>query len=218
VSWKSSFGTAFAGVAGVAVGVAGAVFFLPGLVQSRREQAPLRQALNEPRAPLSLPSLGTSDGVRVSALEQRLAALEQRPESAASPTPAPIPELPKDPAQAAADERAAFQSVLDAHELEPRNTAWSQSASPRFEADLGKLAAQGGFAVDRIDCRASTCVVDLDWPSESQARAGWHSLLTYDYGVNCQRNVLLREEPDARGRLHADLVFDCSRATAQASN
>ncbi len=220
MSWKSSLGVSLAGVAGVAVGVAGAVFFLPGLVESGRQHAPVHAAaLDVQRAPQHADASGTgTESARVSALEQRLAALEQRPLGAASPPPAALPDLPKDSAQAAADERAAFQAVLDAHELEPRNTAWSRSASPAFEMDLNKLAAQGGFAIDHVDCRATTCAVELDWPSQAQAQAGWHGLLTYEYGVNCQRNVLLRDEPDARGRVHADLFFDCAGSQGQASN
>ncbi len=219
MSHLSSLGMAWAGVAGVAVGVLGAVFFVPGLVHSGGEHGHASELAHE--APRSLAPANGNDSAqesaRVSALEQRLAALEQRPMPAVQTNAPTLGAAAKDPETAAADERATFQGALDAHELEPRNTPWGNRASPELTADLGKLAQQGNFSLDRVDCRASTCTAEVDWASEAEARAGWHALLTYEYGVNCQRNVLLREEPDARGRTHADLIFDCTGA-AQASN
>jgi len=219
VSTLSSLGTALAGMGGVVVGVLGAVCFVPGLLHEKREQAPASAAVHEAtpaRAPVG-DRKSAADDARVNALEQRLAALEQRP-LAASPSGAlPMTDVPKDTESAVAEERATFQAALDAHELEPRNTPWGNRAGRSFAEDLGKLSQQGKFSFNRVDCRASTCTADIDWSSEAEARAGWHSLLTYDYGVNCQRNVLLREQPDPHGRTHADLIFSCA-GTAETSN
>ncbi len=210
----SRLGALAIGMAGAVVGVAAAVFVLPRFAP--RDAPPPEARVVDQARPGPEVFVRDLQIRRVGELERRVVELERRDDNGTAPPPPPA--RTERPASDPAAERAGFQAALAAHDAEPAGTPWAKAAAPRFEADLGTLAAQHAFAVDRVDCRGATCVADVAWTSPNDAQDAWRALLTYDYGVNCARNVLLREDVDARGRAHADLLFDCSSPLAPRAN
>ncbi len=58
------------------------------------------------------------------------------------------------------------------HQAEPRS-AWGARAEREFSVDLQAIGAQAGFQVLDVDCRSSTCAAEVQFPSDSDARANW---------------------------------------------
>jgi hypothetical protein len=208
VQKRSSWLTTAAGVvAGCVFGVSVAALLLPRLVARQPRAVAAEPAVEEHQLETAEREANGTNALRVAALERRLFELEERGPGAGSDERRNPPERsPADPAA----ERQAFDALLAAHAVQPSGSPWSRAAGARFDADLAKLAGEQAFSVGRVDCRGTSCAADVSWASAAEADRGWRALITADYGVNCTRQVLLREQPDSAGRQHADLLFECA--------
>jgi hypothetical protein len=78
-----------------------------------------------------------------------------------------------------------------------------------INADLATLAAGLHFSVEAVDCRNTTCSVELKWPSQAQAVEEYRHLVTHSYRANCSKSLVVREPAQADGSAKALMLLDC---------
>jgi hypothetical protein len=144
---------------------------------------------------------------RLHALEQRVAELTSR-STAAAPTPGSPPSRP-DPDELKQMALQQQQARLDAHQRQSIDPAWSPAATHAFSTDFSTLAREQPFTVRSIDCRSTSCIAKVEWPSFAEAAASYQVLLQHAYGMDCTRSLLLSEPEDPTRAYEAPLILDC---------
>jgi hypothetical protein len=137
-------------------------------------------------------------------LERRLAELSARSEPSA---PVPSPRPSREEARQQLFQQHQLQR--DRHAREPLDSAWAREAQGSFATDFSALTQGQSFQVRGIDCRSTTCVTTLEWPSYAEATQGYALLLQHAYRMDCARSILLPEPADATARYQAELFLDC---------
>lgn len=92
-----------------------------------------------------------------------------------------------------------WQRKLEAHDAEPIDGSWAQEWSAALHGDFSQIAEGTSLTVESIDCRSSTCAVELAWPSYADALSQWRNVLVHPYAANCARDILLAEPSEADG-------------------
>lgn len=140
---------------------------------------------------------------------------QQRPSVEIQQEPAAAPEdlsrEEQDPEEAAIALEDDFQRDLGTHARDWRDPTWAPSA----EASLTKTYSEvpGTHKVRGVDCKTSSCVVDVEWPSLAEARSGYRQLLVAPTEPNCETKILLHPSGEA-GEYVEKLVLDCAGARA----
>ena len=149
-------------------------------------------------------------------------------EPSPAPTPKPVPEPPAamlpapaaarpaggpvfDPVVAAAAEKRERETVLHDHGEEPRDRSWASATERVLSGELGQFAQDKHFEVRDVDCRTTTCVASLSWPSYSDAQRVADEIVQKAYGgKKCARSLYLPppEDPSATN-YEGRLVFAC---------
>lgn len=200
-------------LAGVVAGVGGTL--LAGKLRAPPAAPPPSVGAPPPNALAPAPG-GTSPGAaRLRALEERLAQLEERErarERARDAGAPPAEQQAGDHRREAAEERAQFQALVDDHRRDRVDAAWSRAASAGLRGDLGSLATEGHFQVLEMDCRSSSCVATLEWPTFSEARHARAALIGHRYHPNCAYGLSLPEPDDAASAYRTSMIFQCGDA------
>lgn len=114
-----------------------------------------------------------------------------------------LPSPPPTPEQAGIAHMARHQQLIDQVRSEPTDRAWSSTASAAFHREL----SEEGVTVVDVDCRSTSCVATVEWPSLAAARHGFEAVLQTDYANNCEREITLPTPADPEARLRAEVVF-----------
>jgi len=99
---------------------------------------------------------------------------------------------------------------ISQHRAEPIDGSWSRHASRSLSEDLEKAAAEKKFRVTSVDCRNTSCLAVLEWPTYADALAGFGEVIHTPFAVNCVRGMTLPETDDPSRALSATLILDCS--------
>jgi hypothetical protein len=158
---------------------------------------------------------GEGDSRRTAALERRIAQLEsalaarQAPEATASRTPN-IPATPEE-APSAQEVEEMHNALIARHGASPVNRQWAEMASTAFTADLARPIEGTHFKVNGVECRSTTCTVNLEWPSREQAVNEWQAVLVRPTRANCGKQIVIPERPPHEsGPMRATMFIDCS--------
>ncbi len=104
-----------------------------------------------------------------------------------------------------------FDREVAVHQSEPRDNAWATPKERAISGTIERMAAKPGaaFSLVAVDCRTTSCVAQLQWPSEGAARAGLHDLLNSSGDIGCARQISL---PPASGaaEYRASMLIDCT--------
>lgn len=114
------------------------------------------------------------------------------------------------PEEAKAHELQAWENKKTVFRQESVDTRWAYSAGDQFQSDIIDLANQKGFSLINSECRTTQCAVVVEWPSFSEAVAGFTSMLHHDYQLNCGRETLLPDPSDKNGPYQVTMLFDCT--------
>jgi hypothetical protein len=155
----------------------------------------------------------SEQAARLSALERRIAELEDAPVAIDDRRDRP------EPAHQTREELVEqtlndWYGRLRDHDHETRDPGWAPEASASFESDLQTLAEAGNFDFLNTDCKWTTCTATVEFKNYDDALTGYESLLHHDYNVNCAREVLLPEPEDVQARYLATVLYDCSSSRA----
>lgn len=170
-------------------------------------------------AVFSRPSVGPGVNEQVNALEARLARLEveraqinsptrSTPSGEETSTDSPSPEMEE---QMHLEQH---RKLLESHRTEDMDVAWARPSRTMLVDELSRLQEGKGVKVTDVDCRATTCTVEMEWDSLAQAQASLQELVTHEYGLNCGRTMTL-EPSDGRTSYHSTMVFMCDRQPAR---
>lgn len=100
--------------------------------------------------------------------------------------------------------------LVAAHEREPVDRGWAAGAEAAFSEDLSVVASKNGFEIARTDCRTTSCIASIHWPSRTLALGTYQQLLTARYKMNCSKEILIPDADDATAPIEATLVLDCT--------
>lgn len=103
--------------------------------------------------------------------------------------------------------------ALAKHQQEARNSRWASDAETSFRADLTDLQSVNAAAT-RVDCRATSCTVELEWPTYEAAVAHYGEVLTHSYRTNCARQLVLPDPADHSKPYRATAIFNCEAPQA----
>lgn len=153
-----------------------------------------------------------ADARRLSAIEQRLRAMEARSPSDRSQPDASAEEPLEVPDPEERNQR--WSSYVREQEAQPVDGRWASGASRSFLSDLSSLAAARRFDVVSIDCRMTACIGTLEWPSYDAAQAEYSDIVQAHYGMNCASAIRLPTPHDVLAPYQAKVVFSCEEARA----
>jgi len=123
---------------------------------------------------------------------------------------APVPPEPLDLAEMRRREVQAHHAVIARHMREPGDATWAPESEKRLRAFLSPLAAREKFRVVSVDCRTTSCVAELSFPSYAAAQSKWRSVLNAHNPVGCGTQIAL-EEPHGEATGHElSVVYDCT--------
>lgn len=148
-------------------------------------------------------------------LEARLSALEQRTLDA-GPAQGPAGSLEqarlseRSNAERALREYDAFRAELRNHAEEPRDPQWASETDRLFTNDFRITEATLQYRSVQVDCRMTTCVASVEWPSFPEARRRVGLLLTQPLSRNCARSVSLLPPDQPAAPYRAQLLIDCT--------
>lgn len=173
---------------------------------TRRQQAPSTPRGAAREAPPRLVR-DPAQEARIQALEQRVAELTSRAEAVPSaPSAPPSRPDPEELKQALLQQQ---QMRLDAHQRQPIHPTWSSEATRAFSTDFSALTQGQQFAVRSIDCRSTSCIARVEWPSYAEATTNYQVLLQHSYALDCTRSLLLPDPEDPERAYEASLILEC---------
>jgi hypothetical protein len=168
--------------------------------------APLPAEPADLRAMSALPDPATER--RLNELEIQVHDLSRAPRTDDAGTPAQPPPV-EDRRASAERARHDFEARLLEHRLSPRDSGWATSKERALTEGIGDQAnAHTTFSLVDVDCRTTTCVARLQWPSEQEARAQIRDLVQ-NTDIDCARQVTL-PPPGSNAAYEVSVLFDCA--------
>lgn len=127
-------------------------------------------------------------------------------------------DLPGEESEPAAERESTVQvdmarvheSFLTKHADEPRNSRWARLVEPTIAETIRGGSPGASWEIGRVDCRTSTCTVEITWPSYANAVETYADLLHSKYGVPCASSITLRPANEPDGQYQELLALDCS--------
>jgi hypothetical protein len=99
---------------------------------------------------------------------------------------------------------------IERHGHEARDASWASSTEAALRSELDGLGGDIGFQVRDIDCRTTTCVARLNWPSHGDALRQRRRVAQAAYSKECSREVYSPPVADGTaGPYEATVLFDC---------
>jgi hypothetical protein len=90
---------------------------------------------------------------------------------------------------------------------------WAAETEATLRQALSKVSGgAAGFKVVGVECRSTSCLATVEWPSYRAAEKTWQAILHAQSAVACAREILLPRPNDPNARYTATAIFDCSAA------
>lgn len=205
-------------IAGAAAGVVSSVI-LAREAKSPAEPAAGRIAAQE-EAPPARPERGAAPeqhgdapglARRLAALEEQMQGLSERADEAGeSPTEADLAAREEEQRRAAVEE---LQAKIALHRREPVDAAWADAARDSLKDEITALSAGGDHgALGGVECRSTSCLATVSFPSYEAAREGFGRYVMAMYDVRCARTAALDEPEDPSAPYEVKLLLNgCAR-------
>src|SRR5690606_31828294 len=118
---------------------------------------------------------------------------------------------PPSPEAERAELGARFARPASTHQMQRVDGAWAPSAEASLATGLDSVAGPAGVDVLEMQCRASSCRLDMRFGSRDAARTNTEALVHTVYpGLNCARHMYASEPGDPTDSYEAALYLDCS--------
>jgi hypothetical protein len=114
--------------------------------------------------------------------------------------------------------REAHGSV-DKHRADPIDRAWAEHVTPALQQDIERAMGQAKLTgnLSNLECRSTSCLGTVHWPSVANARHEAMQLLTADTRVNCGRAVMIPPDATEGTPVDAEVIYDCASWKAEGS-
>jgi hypothetical protein len=159
--------------------------------------------------------MAAADRFRLAALERQMAALGTTNERVphAAPTPERVAADHPGPEERAKRIKADYdyhQKLLSDNATAARNDAWAAPMEATVTNAFAKVLSGTKLKFDGVDCRSTSCAVNLSWPSRQAATAELRLVMSMLAGTRCSREVALPPEDQTTGPMHVSVVVQCS--------
>jgi hypothetical protein len=104
--------------------------------------------------------------------------------------------------------RGRMDAQFNAERLDPD---WGPRTEAAFRDDLSRIGQSMGGTVVDIQCRATLCRAEVQWPSYEDAAKNWQVLLHAPYRMQCGRHVFVPLADDADAAYVGTVFFDCAK-------
>ena len=132
---------------------------------------------------------------------------DQRPPAESPPA---VPRSPLDLEEAGRAIRADFARQVAAHQAQTADPRWATTATASVRQLIDSLHGSIKVSLASADCRATSCLLTLEWPSQAEARSTYEEVLHHDFPLRCARTLLLSEPAAGQTRGQAQMLLDCS--------
>lgn len=139
---------------------------------------------------------------------------QARQNQAAKSGPSSDQEKPISYEEVAARNLRLHDTAIQEHRQEPRDPSWAPGAERSLRHELDSLPELGATAFS-VDCRMTTCTVDVEWPSYAEAVARHAKMVEHPYSLSCGREMLVPPPEDPQRPYRATAVFRCESARTQ---
>lgn len=213
VSLPRSIQFALAVTAGISAGVAVAVT-MSGQAAATPDKAPppaLVATVAASRGAAPRPA-----GASTTGLERRVATLEERVADMAEPASGaePSPRTPDDVRAESVAYKAQIAERVRSHDGERRDPVWASEAQGTIATGVSAFAKERRHQVEvsEVDCRSSSCTVDLEFASYAEAQNATAGYVTNALGMRCAQTAEVPDEPEdlAAPFKVKVLFFDCA--------
>lgn len=120
------------------------------------------------------------------------------------------PDQPESLEEAKEQQIADHERAIVAHDRESRDSRWASTVEANFMEDIREMTDLGAES-KKVDCRTTTCTLELEWGNYDAAVANYAKVLTGRYRTNCGKRILLPEPANAAQPYRATVVFDCNQ-------
>ena len=106
---------------------------------------------------------------------------------------------------------SAFEVRVSKHRAAPRYPKWSSKMEHTIDASLKEILPLPGTSVkyEGVDCRTSTCLARVAWPSRATAIAELRTLSVIFAPSNCSIDIALPPGSERVGPLTASVLLTC---------
>jgi hypothetical protein len=111
-------------------------------------------------------------------------------------------------------ERAEHHALIREHDREAIDTTWATAIAATLKHDLESLAQGNHFEIESVDCRTTTCVGVVFFPSFAVARQNWTIIVSTPNHARCGTRATLDEPSDHDQRFKLQIVYSCNRSSA----
>jgi hypothetical protein len=201
-------------VGSVAVGL-GLGWFLHASARSRRDEKDRSQdQLARAERADSPAAASPLDRLRLQSLEAKVSALEAGSSAKVAPPP-PAPALhhptPEEREATIEEDYRNHQELIRKTTSLPRTEPWATEMEQRIADGFKRVPADMKGKLEGSECRTSSCIVRVSWPSRQTAEGGMMALMGLTGGTGCARQVAL---PPANGdedqAMESTVVLDCT--------
>jgi hypothetical protein len=120
---------------------------------------------------------------------------------------------PQDPKVTGAARRAQFQEEIAFHSQDSTDFDWAGSVETDIQGDLDDLTEETDIRVQKVECRTTSCIAVLQWPSYAEAQQTFRRFLALPHAGECGSKLILPEVESQRegDPVEATVLFQCER-------
>jgi hypothetical protein len=161
---------------------------------------------------------------KVASLEARLAAVEKAGQGGSSEHSPATQAAHMNLSQAHSPEerdrriRANYSAHLqriEDHKVEARDEDWAQKMETNITASLSANQGGASFKYEGVDCRKTTCVANVSWPSRGSAEGDLRKVLSSLIRTGCSREIFLPPADSSDGPTEGSVLLTCVNASAE---
>jgi len=196
-------------VAGLVAGSVGLGSALIGTRLARHQPIAPAAATDDAPDPASEVSAAAARTAGRALVQAAVAAAQNRQPSQGSAAQRPM----LTPEEEGARRRLQHENLIDQHRAEAVSPTWAAEAQGAVVAELKSLQAETKFSLLGVDCRSTSCLAEVEWPSINDIRRGYHSLLHARFdNLNCATEFYAPTTAAAGTPLRTTLVLSKCRS------
>lgn len=191
---------------------AGAALLTSAIMRSSENASRADTHFNESKEPLrpapaSRSIIAQAELGRLEALEQEVGRLGNQRGELPSAMPAQAP----DPEQERTRVAARFSDLERRLQADPVDPSWSSGATASLHNDISAASRRYKFSLLTAECRTEMCRATLQWDNYAAAvKTGTLLALRAIPGLNCVKNIWLKEPADPSVPYSSELYLECS--------
>jgi hypothetical protein len=105
-----------------------------------------------------------------------------------------------------------FKERLEEHEREAIDPSWASDARRAYEREFDDLATDAGFTLRGVDCRTTTCVADVTFPSYMAAKSCMQKIVLSHWTLNCAKEMKVDPVASDSPSYLTSIYFNCASA------